>query len=499
AENLLRPWVARHMRAGKDRRRSYLPGTAILHQPDVPAGGLPMSGDGALPFLLATRAQVLVGLHGLAEHRQARAFFADGLASSFEAYRFTRRNKTAGMDDRSEDGDAALPPELTWYLDHIDRAIPSDGSAVAADAVGHPKVDAVVERTAQLWAVGEKVVLFCFYVETGKALRANLSRRLRTEIATRAADMLGTDGSDEEAVFTELSRIGDRIEEPPLRGEIEQLVRDRLGVGSLTGEEQDQAVAIVRRFLRTPSFLARFVTLPAVGSLSVDLRGPIMESLERPDGSGSSMADKIARFGGSLLEMVDAERLEVLESLTTVTTGDIHDRSFDPGEVRSASDPYLPNVRLANGSVPPARRRTLMLGFNSPFFPEVLIASAVMAEGVDLHLECRHVIHHDLDWSPSTLEQRTGRLDRIASKAERISEPIVIYEPYLAGMYDEKVYRVVKDRDRWFNVVMGEQIDTSEWATERAAERVPLPASLAASLTFDLSVVGPNSGVTAEP
>src|SRR3546814_3963034 len=93
--------------------------------------------------------------------------------------------------------------------------------------------------------------------------------------------------------------------------------------------------------------------------------------------------------------MVDAERLEVLESLTTVTTGDIHDRSFDPGEVRSASDPYLPNVRLANGSVPPARRRTLMLGFNSPFFPEVLIASAVMAEGVDLHLECRHVIHHE--------------------------------------------------------------------------------------------------------
>src|SRR3546814_7124338 len=88
-----------------------------------------------------------------------------------------------------------------------------------------------------------------------------------------------------------------------------------------------------------------------------------------------------------------------------------------------------------------------MLGFNSPFFPEVLIASAVMAEGVDLHLECRHVIHHDLDWSPSTLEQRTGRLDRIASKAERISEPIVIYEPYLAGTYDEKVYRVVRSEE----------------------------------------------------
>src|SRR3546814_14333098 len=115
-----------------------------------------------------------------------------------------------------------------------------------------------------------------------------------------------------------------------------------------------------------------------------------MESLERPDGSGSSMADKIARFGGSLLEMVDAERLEVLESLTTVTTGAIHDRSFHPGEVRSASDPSLPNVRLSNGSVPPARRRTLMPGFNSHFFPEVLLASAVLAAGGDHHPTSRH-------------------------------------------------------------------------------------------------------------
>src|SRR3546814_14156918 len=112
------------MRAGKDRRRSYLPGTAILHQPDVPAGGLPMSGDGALPFLLATRAQVLVGLPGLAEHRQARAFFADGLASSFAASRFTRRHKTAGLYYRSEDGAAALPPALTWYLAPLARASP---------------------------------------------------------------------------------------------------------------------------------------------------------------------------------------------------------------------------------------------------------------------------------------------------------------------------------------------------------------------------------------
>jgi len=40
-----------------------------------------------------------------------------------------------------------------------------------------------------------------------------------------------------------------------------------------------------------------------------------------------------------------------------------------------------------------------------------LLLMAVMGEGVDLQRFCRHVIHHDLDWSPSQIEQRTGRID----------------------------------------------------------------------------------------
>ena len=51
-------------------------------------------------------------------------------------------------------------------------------------------------------------------------------------------------------------------------------------------------------------------------------------------------------------------------------------------------------------------RERLMLAFNSPVFPEVLVSSSVLAEGVDLHRFCRYVIHHDLCWNPSTLEQR---------------------------------------------------------------------------------------------
>ncbi|MBU6245827.1 MAG: hypothetical protein KGP12_11495 [Actinomycetales bacterium] len=112
----------------------------------------------------------------------------------------------------------------------------------------------------------------------------------------------------------------------------------------------------------------------------------------------------------------------------------------------------------------------------------------VLSEGIDLHWECRTVIHHDLDENPSTLEQRNGRLDRIGSHAEESGQPIDIFEPYTTGLHDEKTYRVVTDRGRWFNRVMGDDVDLSVAATDRASERIEFPNDLAESLTLDLAV-----------
>ena len=132
-----------------------------------------------------------------------------------------------------------------------------------------------------------------------------------------------------------------------------------------------------------------------------------------------------------------------------------------------------------------------MLTFDTPFFPEVLVASSVMAEGVDLHQDCRYVVHHDLAWNPSTLEQRPGRVDRIGSKAETSQQPVVVHEPYLAGTHDEKMFRVVKDGERWFGVVMGEILDSGE-TTPQSNKPFGCPCHyrLAESLTMDLSLTG---------
>lgn len=57
-------------------------------------------------------------------------------------------------------------------------------------------------------------------------------------------------------------------------------------------------------------------------------------------------------------------------------------------------------------------RERLMWAFNSPIFPEVLVSSRILSEGVDLHRFCRYVIHHDMDWNPTT-----GRMTDISLRA----------------------------------------------------------------------------------
>jgi hypothetical protein len=52
-----------------------------------------------------------------------------------------------------------------------------------------------------------------------------------------------------------------------------------------------------------------------------------------------------------------------------------------------------------------------------------------------------------------------------------------------------KQYRVVMDRERWFQILMSEEYRTDEANTDKLAERVPLPQSAAAKLVFDLSEI----------
>jgi hypothetical protein len=48
-----------------------------------------------------------------------------------------------------------------------------------------------------------------------------------------------------------------------------------------------------------------------------------------------------------------------------------------------------------------------------------LITTEVLQEGEDLHTFCSRVVHYGITWTPSAMEQRTGRVDRIGSLTHR--------------------------------------------------------------------------------
>jgi hypothetical protein len=487
-ERLLRPLVIRHVRPDRDSRRLVRAGRAILGDSDG-SRGLEVAGPAVLPFLLAARVQSLVALDRDLTNLRARAYFAEGLASSFETYRDTRQRQEAR--DLIDDAEAAeaieLPGGARWYLDRLDQALPRDRDAALRE---HPKIKATTERALELWKSGEKVVVFCFYIATGRALRAHISRAIQAELLRQGARKLDLDPRQRSAVIRELERLGDRFFDPdaPVTKVATELVGEVFErapkSGELSEEELGQGIEVVLRFLRTPSFLVRYVDVGAPDQVAA-----LHAAFDVEDASGRTLRAKVESFASFLTDRVPEERVELLAALQRINTGTVLTSGAalmegETGEKRA----LIPNVRLANGEVPREARRRLMLGFNTPFFPEVLISSAVMSEGVDLHLDCRHTIHHDLDWNPSVLEQRTGRLDRLGSKSAVTQQPIVVYEPFLEGTQDEKQYRVVKDRERWFNVVMGEKLELDEASTDRLAERVPLPEALAKALALRLEL-----------
>lgn len=61
----------------------------------------------------------------------------------------------------------------------------------------------------------------------------------------------------------------------------------------------------------------------------------------------------------------------------------------------------------------------LIKRFNTPFYPDIIVCTDVLKEGINLHLFCNRIFHYGLAWTPGDLEQRIGRIDRFFSQTHR--------------------------------------------------------------------------------
>ncbi len=87
----------------------------------------------------------------------------------------------------------------------------------------------------------------------------------------------------------------------------------------------------------------------------------------------------------------------------------------------------------------------LLRQFRMPGYPYALITTDVLQEGEDLHTFCSRVMHYGISWTPSSMEQRTGRVDRIGSQTHRRlarcdsaagEDLLQVYYPFLAETYE---------------------------------------------------------------
>lgn len=135
-------------------------------------------------------------------------------------------------------------------------------------------------------------------------------------------------------------------------------------------------------------------------------------------------------------------------------------------------------------------RPRLILGFNSPFYPNVLVSTSVLQEGVNLHLQCHQIHHYGLAGSPGDNEQRVGRLDRlfgcVNQRLQRSGNAeLSIHYPFLQGSVDEdqvasfieRKHQVEEQMDACVQVHFDKQIRISDAQQWRSFLRKPVPIS----------------------
>ncbi|MEI6809178.1 MAG: DEAD/DEAH box helicase [bacterium] len=112
--------------------------------------------------------------------------------------------------------------------------------------------------------------------------------------------------------------------------------------------------------------------------------------------------------------------------------------------------------------------QTLVRQFRMPGYPLVLFTTDLLQEGEDLHTFCSSVHHYGISWTPSSMEQRVGRIDRVWSQTERRmaalqsspegADKLQVYFPHLRDTVEVLQVQRVLERMNTFLRLMHESL-----------------------------------------
>ncbi len=87
-------------------------------------------------------------------------------------------------------------------------------------------------------------------------------------------------------------------------------------------------------------------------------------------------------------------------------------------------------ILVFTGQTSLEERDRIKIAFNAPYDREpvrILVCTDAAREGLNLQARCHDLVHVDLPWNPSRLEQRNGRIDRKLQPAKRVTCRYFVY------------------------------------------------------------------------
>jgi len=157
----------------------------------------------------------------------------------------------------------------------------------------------------------------------------------------------------------------------------------------------------------------------------------------------------------------------------------------------------------AKGGQSDERRHRITTHFRMPGMPWVVVATNVYEEGVDLHTFCKTVIHHGISHTASSVEQRTGRIDRIGGLVQREvaamtgaeefvdAKKIQSFFPYQNDTFEKfQVRRVLTNCNRFLRALHDTDTPVQEEKEVNLADRFDIPPQITELLQSPFTVEG---------
>jgi hypothetical protein len=199
------------------------------------------------------------------------------------------------------------------------------------------------------------------------------------------------------------------------------------------------------------------------------------------ESEGAAGEDTDRRRVDEYLDLINAQRVTPLGERAWGAYDELAEISKNFDLILDVNAPEARSMRLAEttryfgsilreqqpiGGMSGQINKTLVQQFRMPGYPFILVSTDLLQEGEDLHTFCSAVHHYGIAWTPSSMEQRVGRIDRVRSQTDRRlggsaaiadgEQLLQVYYPHLEDTVEVLQVRRVLERMNTFLRLMHE-------------------------------------------